>query len=297
MLKIPPDFRSGFVAIIGKPNVGKSTFMNRLMGEKLSIVSPKPQTTRHQIKGILSGENHQIVFLDTPGFLEPRYELQQKMMDYIRMSLKDADLLLFITDAHHFPTDYDVQMLQMIKNSPVPALAILNKTDLVDKEVSDTRLELLKKENFLEVFPISLLNDPDITDLRNSILKYIPFNPPYYDSEELSDLPMRFFVQEIIREKIFNSFRDEIPYCSTVVVEQYNDFPNKVEISANIWLERKSQKIILIGKNGDQIKAIRLAAEREIHHILGKRVKLELWIKIKSDWRKKKNALKEFGYN
>ena len=290
------NYKSGFVAVIGKPNVGKSTFMNRMLGEKLSIVSPKPQTTRHQIKGILSGENHQIVFLDTPGFLEPRYELQQKMLEYIKISLKDADLLVFITDAHRFPTDYDLQMLELISKTPVPAIAILNKIDLVEPEVAEKRLQLLKKESFQEIHSVSLLHDTETTSLVQNILKYIPYNPPYYDPDELSDLPTRFFVQEIIREKIFIAFRDEIPYSSTVVVEMYNDFPNKVDIAANIWLERKTQKIILIGKSGEKIKAIRIAAEKEIHKMVGKRVKLQLWVKVKSDWRKKKNALKEFGY-
>lgn len=297
MLNEYKDYKSGFVAIIGKPNVGKSTFVNKLLGEKLSIVSPKPQTTRHQVKGILSGEKHQIVFLDTPGFVEPRYELHQKMLEYIRISLKDADLLLFITDAHHFPTDYDKQMLKLIQKTSLPAVALLNKIDLVGEDEVKKRMALLQKESFLETRAVSLLDNENTPALQEMILKYIPFNPPYYDPNELSDLPMRFFVQEIIREQIFLSFRDEIPYSSTVVVEQYNDHPNKVHIAANIWLERKSQKIIVIGKNGSKIKAIRTNAEKEIHKILGKRIKLELWIKIKPDWRKKTNALKEFGYS
>ncbi len=293
---IDSKFKSGFVTIVGKPNVGKSTLMNRLIGEKLSIVSPKPQTTRHQIKGILNGQDCQIIFLDTPGILEPRYELQKKMMDYISISLKDADLVLFITDANHFPTDYDLKMLKLLKNIKIPQIALLNKIDLVPPETVNNLVTDLKKENFDEEIAISLLNEQDISSLLALIIRFLPFNPPYYGPEELSDLPMRFFAQEIIREQIFLNFRDEIPYSSTVMVEKYIDLPNKVEIAANIWLERRSQKIILIGKNGEKIKALRLAAEKEIYKITGKRTKLELWIKIKSDWRKKKNALKEFGY-
>jgi GTPase len=290
------NFKSGFVTIIGKPNVGKSTLMNRLLGEKLSIVSPKPQTTRHQIKGILNGENLQIIFLDTPGFLEPRYELHNRMMDYIKISLKDADLILFITDANHFPTDYDQQMLKVLNNIKIPKIALLNKIDLTTLEITDQKLTELKKEDFDQVIPTSLLLEKDVNILLEKIKGFLPFNPPYYDPEELSDLPMKFFAQEIIREQIFLNFRDEIPYCSTVMVENYNELPNKIEIQANIWLERKSQKIILIGKGGEQIKSLRMNAEREIYKITGKRVKLELWIKIKPNWRKKKNALKEFGY-
>ncbi len=293
---IEKHFKSGFVTIVGKPNVGKSTLMNRLIGEKLSIVSPKPQTTRHQIKGILNGQDRQIIFLDTPGFLEPRYELQNKMMDYISISLKDADLILFITDANHFPTDYDLKMLKLLKNIKIPQIALLNKIDLASPETVYNLVSDLKKETFDEVVALSLLNEPDISSILTPITRFLPFNPPYYDPEELSDLPMRFFAQEIIREQIFLNFRDEIPYSSTVMIEKYVDLPNKVEIAANIWLERRSQKIILIGKNGEQIKALRLAAEKEIYKITGKRAKLELWIKIKPDWRKKKNALKEFGY-
>ncbi|MDP8211502.1 MAG: GTPase Era [Candidatus Stygibacter australis] len=289
-------FKSGFVTIIGKPNVGKSTLMNRLLGEKLSIVSPKPQTTRHQIKGILNGEDLQIIFLDTPGFLEPRYELHNRMMDYIKIALKDADLILFITDANHFPTDYDQQMLKLIGNIKIPKLALLNKIDLVEPETIEPLLVELRKEDFDKVIPISLLVEKDIAPFLDTITTYLPYNPPYYGPEELSDLPLRFFAQEIIREQIFLNFRDEIPYSSTVMVENYQDFPNKVEIDANIWLERKSQKIILIGKGGEKIKSLRMNAEREIYKITGKRAKLTLWIKIKPNWRKKKNALKEFGY-
>ncbi|MCF7911575.1 MAG: GTPase Era [Candidatus Cloacimonetes bacterium] len=290
------NFKSGFVTIIGKPNVGKSTLINRLLGEKLSIVSPKPQTTRHQIKGILNGENLQIIFLDTPGFLEARYELHRRMLDYINISLKDADLIIFITDAHHFPTDYDLQMLKILKNNKTPKIALLNKIDLVTLEIADQKLTELRTEDFDLVIPTTLLLEKDVSSLLDKITGFLPFNPPYYGPEELSDLPMKFFAQEIIREQIFLNFRDEIPYSSTVMVENFNELPNKIEISANIWLERKSQKIILIGKGGENIKSLRMNAEREIYKITGKRVKLELWIKVKPDWRKKKNALKEFGY-
>ena len=290
------NYRAGFVSIVGKPNVGKSTLMNKLLGEKISIISPKPQTTRQQIKGILSDDDRQIILMDTPGFVEARYELHNRMLDYIKNSLKDSDIVIFITDAKKFPTDYDKQIIQNLKKLPVPKIAILNKIDLSDEITVNKKIELLKEHDFEKIIPISILKTSDFTSFLDDLTKLLPFNPPYYSTDEVSDLSMRFFAQEIIREQIFLNFDDEIPYASTVVVEQFHEFPNKVIIAANIWLEKKSQKPIVIGKDGKKIKAIRISAEKEIHKILEKRIKIDLWIKIKPNWRKKQNALKEFGY-
>ena len=290
------NFRSGFVSIVGKPNVGKSTLINKFLKEKLSIITPKPQTTRQQIKGIFNDDDKQIIFLDTPGYLKPRYELQEKMLEYIKRALSDSDLIIFMTDAKNYPSDYDEQLLAMLQKIRIPKIAILNKIDLVTQELIDNKHEILKKQNFDETIPISLKNTADIEPLLDLITGYLPFNPPFYGQDELTDLSEKFFVQEIIREQIFLNYQQEIPYASTVVVEQFKELPNRIEISANIWLERKSQKPILIGRNGAHIKALRIASEKEIHKILGKRIKLDLWIKIKPNWRKKKNALKEFGY-
>jgi len=290
------QFKAGFVSIVGKPNVGKSTLLNLLLGEKISIISPKPQTTRQQIKGIYTDENRQIVFLDTPGFLKARYELHNKMLEYLQNSIRDADVILYITDARQFPTEYDEQLLAFIEKFPKPKIALLNKIDLVSEDVWKEMLNLLKGKNFNYVVARSLTTQPELSELLDMIMEFLPFNPPFYAGDEISDLPIRFFVQEIIREQIFHNFRDEIPYAASVTVENFNESENKVEIMANIWLERKSQKPILIGKNGEMIKRIRLAAEKEIYAILQKRIKLSLWIKIKPNWRKKKNALKEFGY-
>jgi GTP-binding protein Era len=296
MISYPADYKCGFVVIIGKPNVGKSTLMNRLIGEKLSIVSPRPQTTRHTVKGIYSREKSQIVFLDTPGFLEPRYELHQQMINKITTSLSDADVIVYITD-NNYPTDYDIKVSTIIlKRIKIPKIALINKRDLFSQDNLRQAEEKLKENGFDEVMNISATQDNDFTDLIDRIQNYLPYSPPFYDPENLSDLPMRFFAQEIIREQIFLQFKDEIPYSSTVTIESYNDLPNKVEISANIWLERKSQKIIFIGENGNKIKSVRQAAEKEIYKFTGKRAKLELWVKLKANWRKKRNALKEFGY-
>lgn len=289
-------YRAGFVSIVGKPNVGKSTLMNKLLGEKLSIISPKPQTTRQQIKGIISDDKRQIILMDTPGFVEARYELHNKMLEYISNSLKDSDVIIFMTDAKKFPTDYDKQICENLKRLNVPKIAMLNKIDLSDEITINKKLELLKAYDFERIIPISVLKASDLSSFLDELTKLLPFNPPFYSTDEISDMPMRFFAQEIIREQIFLNYDDEIPYASTVVVEQYHDFPNKVVIAANIWLEKKSQKPIVIGKGGKKIKAIRISAEKEIHKIVEKRVKIDLWIKIKPNWRKKQNALKEFGY-
>jgi len=296
MEELYKNFKSGFVSIVGRPNVGKSTLMNAVMGEKLSIISPKPQTTRQSVKGIFTDTTKQIVFLDTPGFLQPRYELQVKMMEYITTSMKDSDVLIFMTDIRSFPTDYDDLVLAMLAKIRKPKIALLNKTDLATPGMIEEKTELLKKHDFEEIMAISALEMKDRSYILDSVGKFLPYGAPFYAPDEVSDMPMRFFVKEIVREQIFLNYKDEIPYSSTVTVEQYKDYPNKVEISANIWLERKSQKPILIGKGGAGIKNIRINSEKEIHKLLEKRVKLELWVKIKDKWRKKKNAIKEFGY-
>ncbi len=290
------DFKAGFVSIVGKPNVGKSTLMNRLVGEKLSIISPKPQTTRQSVKGILNTDKMQAVFMDTPGYVEARYELHNKMQEYIRNSLTDGDIIIFITDAHKYPTDYDKSVLAMLAKIKVPKYAILNKEDLAPAEKSGEDLESLKEYGFDYITSISALHDTGFEDLLDELYTYLPYSPPFYSKEDLSDLPMKFFAAEIIREQIFLNYKEEIPYACAVVVEKYTDKESNAVIQANIWLERASQKGILLGHKGERIKKIRLAAEKELHRMIQKRVKIELWVKIKANWRKKKNALKEFGY-
>lgn len=290
------NFKSGFVTIVGKPNVGKSTLMNRLIGEKLSIISSKPQTTRQSVKGFLNTENMQVIFLDTPGFVEPRYELHQKMNQYLMESLKDTDLIFFMTDADKFPTDYDKKVIALLKNIRVPQLALLNKIDLVDNNIIEEKIEILKEEHFDKILQISATNETGLDELMEDISQNLPINPPYFNQDDLTDLPMKFFAQEIIREQIFLNYKDEIPYSSAVVIEKYKDYPNKSEIRATIWLERKSQKPIVLGRGGQMIKMIRKNAEKEIHKLTQRRVKLDLWIKIKHKWRKKMGALQEFGY-
>lgn len=290
------NFKCGFVAIVGKPNVGKSTLINKLVGEKLSTITPKPQTTRQQIKGILTDAQKQIIFLDTPGYVKPRYELHQRMLSYIKDALEAADLICFITDVKSFPTDYDKEIISNLNRIKIPKIALLNKIDLVKKDLVEDKIKLLQSHDFKQIFPLSALRQTQFEDLITAITSHLPASPPHYDPEQLSDMPERFFIQEIIMEQIFLNFRDEIPYSAAVLVERFEEKENRIDIYANIWLERKSQKPILLGKGGSQIKQIRMQSESEIYKILKKRIHLDLWVKIKPRWRHKKNALKEFGY-
>ncbi len=288
-------YKCGFVAIIGKPNVGKSTLMNHLIGIKLSIISSKPQTTRQSLKGFYSDQEKQIIFVDTPGFLKPRYELHNRMLEIIKNSLKDSDLIVFITDANHFPTDYDKELLQELKSIRSPKIALLNKIDLVSPEVTQEKMELLKAD-FDRVEGISALKGEKTAQLLDIFAEMLPFSPPLYDPEDLSDLPMRFFAQEIIREKIFLNFKDEIPYSTATLIDSYLEEDDKVDITATIWIERASQKPIVIGKGGASIKKIRLDAQRELKKFVGKQVSIELFVKIKKNWRKNNSSLNELGF-
>ncbi len=290
------EHRAGFVTIVGRPNVGKSTLMNRLVGQKLSIISPKPQTTRQSIKGILSSENRQIVFLDTPGFLVPRYELQERMLRTIRNAFRGADVIVFLTEVASFPTDYDAAMCEELKRVPTQRLAVLNKIDKADDVKVQAAAAHLSELGFDDVLAISALHDENFDPLLEALTQRLPFSPPLYDPDDLSDAPVRFFAQEIIREQIFLQYQQEIPYSSAVIVESYEDLPNKTVIHANIWLEHDSQKPIMLGAGGQAIKKLRLAAEKEMYRFLGKRTQLQLWVKVKKNWRKKKGALTEFGY-
>jgi len=289
------NFKSGFVAIIGKPNTGKSTLLNRILGEKISIVSAKPQTTRYAIKGIWNTAEQQIIFIDTPGYLKPRYELQEKMLNIWNNTLKDVDLILFLTQINGFPTDFDREVLNRLKTMKNPQLAVFNKLD-INPEVNRDELAQYLPASINKVFFVSAKTGENIPELLEAIKYYIPFHQPYYEEDILSDLPMRFFAQEIIREAIFHFFTEEIPYSSAVLIEQFKEFPDKVIIDAVIWLERDSQKPILIGKNGSSIKKIREYAERELSLFVQLPVQVHLFVKIKPKWRKKQSALKELGF-
>jgi GTP-binding protein Era len=289
------DFRCGYVLIVGKPNVGKSTLMNALLGQKLSITSPKPQTTRRTIKGIYNDNTSQIIFLDTPGFLNPRYELQKHMLKQLTDAFKDADVVLFITDASDYPTDYDNELLKLVSAIHRPHIALINKSDLTPKS-SEVQIRDSLSACFDKILFVSAKSGTNLDLILPALLSYLPYNPPYYDSEQLSDLPMRFFAEEVIREAIFRQYAQEIPYCSAVLIDKYDEQPTKTIIHSTIWLERDSQKPILIGKNGIGLQRIREYSEAQLTIFNGITTEIHLWVKIKKNWRKSLPLLRELGF-
>jgi GTPase len=287
--------KAGFVNIIGHPNVGKSTLMNLLIGEKLSIITPKAQTTRHRILGIVNGEDYQIIFSDTPGILKPFYKLHQSMMKFIESALKDADIFLYMVEAGESAVEEEV--LEKIKKSKKPFILIINKTDLLS--VADVEGKVAFWEEKLPgtpVVPISALHNSNIEKLEKLIIENLPESPPYYPKDELTDKNVRFFVSEIIREKIFLFYRQEVPYSCEVAVEGYTEKEDIHVINATIYLERESQKAILLGHQGKAIRKVGIEARKDIEKLVGCKVYLELTVKVSSDWRENELQLKRFGY-
>ena len=286
----------GFVNIFGKPNAGKSTLLNALMGEKLAIVSPKVQTTRHRIKAILSEPDHQIIFSDTPGIIEPKYKLHEKMMMAVRSSLEDADVALLLVDIREDLQESDA-VFQSLKLK-VPALVVLNKSDLL-KDAGSVQQKIdffVSKPYATSVMAISALKGNQLDVLLASILKMLPEGEPFYDTESLSDLPTRFFVSELIREKIYSLFQEELPYHSTVLVREYKEATGLVKISADIIVQRETQKAIIIGNKGSMIKQLGILARTDIEAFIGQKVFLELFVKVRPKWRDQDLYLREYGY-
>jgi len=292
---IPENYKSGFVSIIGKPNAGKSTLLNALLGQKLSIMTPKAQTTRHRIRGIDNGDDYQIVYSDTPGVIRPKYKLHEKMMGAVGTALEDADVMILLIAADEtFPEEDIVELAKKVK---VPKILAMNKTDIVKPEEVQRRIaDLTGKIDFEEILDISALKDIHLDKLKELILKYLPFSPPYYDPEELSDKPERFFVAEMIREQIFLLMQEEIPYSCQPVVLQFKDEGKIIRISVDIHVERQSQKGMLIGKGGSMLKQIGTNARKEIETFLDRKVFLELYVKVTEDWKESNFHLKNFGY-
>lgn len=287
--------RAGFVSIIGKPNVGKSTLMNALVGEKMSIITPKAQTTRHRILGIVNDEDHQIVFSDTPGVIQPKYSLQESMMSFVQGSLIDADVILFVTDIHEKHDENDV--LNRLQHTSSPVAVLINKIDRSSEEEVLSKVEYWQEKLKPDaIFAISALLGHNVAPLLDYIKDKLPIHPPYYDKEELTDKTMRFFVSEMIREKIFKLYDKEIPYSTEVVVTSYKEEGNLTRIAAEIIVERDSQKNIIIGKAGSMIKKVGTYARQDIEAFIDGKVFLELFVKVIPDWRAKKNHLKRFGY-
>lgn len=288
--------KSGFVNIVGNPNVGKSTLMNRLVGEKLSIITSKSQTTRHRIKGIVNGDDFQIVFSDTPGVVKPSYKMQECMLEFSKSALIDADIILYVTDVVE-DIQKNADFIEKVNRSEAPVLLVINKIDLTNQE----KLEQLytKWQELIpraEIFPISATENFNIDNLYKRILELLPEGEPYFSKEELTDSPARFFVTEIIREKILLNYEKEIPYCVEVNVEEFKEETKRFLISAVIYVERDSQKGILIGRQGEALKKVGTEARLDIEAFFGKKVFLNLYVKVQHDWRNKERDLKNFGY-
>jgi GTP-binding protein Era len=287
--------KSGYVSIIGKPNVGKSTLLNRLLGIKLSIISSKPQTTRNRILGILTEGDCQCYFLDTPGIIEPGYELQKLMVEKIKMAIKDADLIIWMTDPWFKQDEFTGDLLKSFKEKPV--IGVINKIDLVPKPQILPIIDAIKNLGVKEIIPISALNGEGIEEFKKTIFQYLPEGPFLYPEEDISDSPERFFVAELIRERVFECFKKEIPYSTCVAIDEFKEREKgKDYIRAIIYVEKKSQKGILIGKKGEALKRVGEEARKEIEEFLGRQVYLELWVKVKEKWRRDKKFLKEIGY-
>lgn len=288
--------KSGFVNIVGSPNVGKSTLMNQLVGEKISIVTSKAQTTRHRILGIVNDENYQVVFSDTPGVVNAAYKMHEVMMDYVNMSIKDADVLLFITDTKENEMNHK-ETLERIQKLNVPVFCLINKIDLSNQEEVMERIaywqEKLPKAI---VFPISALHGFSIPQVWEQILELIPESPAYYDKEEISDRPMRFFISEMVREKIFIHCQKEVPYSCQVEIEEYKEEENITRIRVLIIVERDSQKGIIIGKGGEMLKRIGRESRMDIEKFIEKKVFMETFVKVDKDWRGSDQKLKKYGY-
>ena len=290
------NHKSGFVNIIGNPNVGKSTLMNALIGQNLSIITNKAQTTRHRIKGILSDENYQIVFSDTPGIIKPAYKLQESMMQYVKSAFQDADVILYIVEIGEQNLK-DKDIFEKIKKLKIPLIILLNKIDLVTQEKVLIEIDNWKnKFSDAVVLPISALNRFNINEIINSIVELLPFSPPYYSKEEVTDKSERFFVEEIIREKILKHYKKEVPYSVEISVEEFIEEDEIVRIRAIIYVLRESQKAILIGHKGLGLKRIGSESRKDIEKMINKKVFLTTPIKVKKDWRNNSSQLKKFGY-
>jgi GTP-binding protein Era len=290
--------KAGFVSIVGKPNVGKSTLMNAMVGEKLSIITSKAQTTRHRIMGILNGEDFQIVYSDTPGIIEPRYELHKSMMRFVNVSLEDADIILFVTDIYEQYDEDDV-LKKLGKIQHLPIFLLINKIDQAEQEEVEAKILYWKEKlpNVREVIPVSALEKFNTEKIFDLIKDNLPVHPPFYSKDDLTDKSERFFASEIIREKIFLNYKKEIPYSTEVVITSFKEDDKIIRIAAEIYVERDSQKGIIIGPEGKALKKVGTEARKDMEAFFAKKVFLETFVKVEPDWRSKQNKLDRFGYN
>ena len=288
--------KAGFVSIFGRPNAGKSTLLNALMGEKLAIVSSKVQTTRHRIKGIITEKDYQVIFSDTPGIIEPKYKLHEKMMQAVKAAMEDADLGVLLVDINENWDEVNsvFESLQL----KIPAIVVINKIDQADSTKSEQATGFFGTKSYCkEVIGISALQGSKVSDLKEAIIKYLPEGEPFFGEDEMTDLPTRFFVAEMIREKIFNLYQEEIPYHTTVIVHEFKQKSTLIKIVADIIVQRETQKGILLGEGGKMIRQLGTEARKDIEQFVGQKVFLELFVKVRPKWRDNDFMLKEYGYH
>ena len=288
-------FKSGFVSIVGKPNVGKSSLMNRLMGENLSIITAKAQTTRHRIMGILNGEDYQIVYSDTPGILEPKYSLHEAMMNYVKVSLQDADVILLVVELHD---KYEEILFHRFLTIQTPIVLVINKVDLAKGSQVEDKVQYWKESipGVSEITPVSAKTGLNVDRILDVVKTFLPDHPPFFPQDEFTDRTERFFASEIIREKIFENYEEEIPYSCEVGINSFKDEEDILRISAVIYVERDSQKGIVIGKGGSSLKKVGTEARKDMEAFFGKKIFLETHVKVADNWRKERNRLRQFGY-
>lgn len=287
--------KAGFVNIFGRPNAGKSTLMNALVGEKLAIVTPKQQTTRHRIKGILNTEDYQIIFSDTPGIIEPKYKLHERMMASMRSGIEDADVALYMMDIHA-AVEKEWELFSSLSIA-APVIWVLNKIDTAKDAQISAATAFLQKKEMLHIIPVSAKREAGMDKLLAAILNLLPEGEPFYAGEDLSDLPMKFFIGEIIREKVFLLYQEEVPYQATVLVQEYSEKISLIKIRADIIVQRESQKAIILGHKGSMIRKLGTMAREEIEKFIGGKVFLELFVKVRPKWRDNDLFLKEYGYS
>lgn len=291
------NHKAGFVNIVGNPNVGKSTLMNDLVGERVSIITAKAQTTRHRIMGIVNTDDYQIVFSDTPGVLSPKYKLQKSMLDFSEGALTDADVLLYVTDVVEDP-EKNTEFLAKVAKEKIPVLLVINKIDLLKGQDDLIQIVTRWKERLpnAEIFPTSAKEHFNVNNLMTRIVDLLPVCPPYFGKDALTDKPARFFVTEIIREKILLNYDKEVPYSVEVIVEKFDESDDAIHIMAVIYVERDSQKGIIIGRGGSMLKKVGIEARKDIATFFGKRIYLEMFVKVEPNWRNRENKLRSFGY-
>ena len=288
--------KAGFVNIVGNPNVGKSTLMNSLVGEKLSIITSKAQTTRHRILGIVNGEDFQLVLSDTPGVIKPSYELQSSMMDFVKTAIEDADILIYMIEIGESSLK-DKNLFNKIKSSSIPVVVLINKIDLSNQEELENQVsEWSTKLPNAEIFPISALKEFQVDNLLQRLIELLPECPPYFPKDQLTDKPERFFVNEIIREKILINYNKEIPYSVEILTEEFKEDEKIIRIRSVIMVERNSQKGIIIGHKGSALKKIGIESRKDLETFFGKQIHIELFVKVNKNWRSNHNQLKRFGY-